>query len=253
MSADPILPPNPRFFHTGDLGDIIACLPIVRKLGGGEFVIGDVPMRLGHGRRQSMAGERFDSIKKLLEVQPYIRNVVWEERCKLHHYDFSTFRTMRNFHGSTICDWQARYLRVKDVDMSPWLAVDPCPESKGRVVVARSSRYHEDEFPWRSIIQSIGNRSLFVGLPEEHQAFQEYVGATIERRETPSLLDVARTIKGADLTIVNQTSTFWVAAGLGAPLIQEVCRRAVDSIVPRPNARYPMSAFDYNEVAESFK
>lgn len=68
------------FYHTGDMGDIIASLPTVEKLGGGIFVIGprrsDAP---GGLTREDMKGERFQAIKFLLESQPYIHRVEWTD------------------------------------------------------------------------------------------------------------------------------------------------------------------------------
>lgn len=240
-----------NFFHTGDLGDIIASLPIVRAIGAGNFIIGDVPMRHGLGRRQSMKGERYEYIERLIGLQPYIHSVQWQEIPTLVSHDFSTFRTTRNFHGRTIAEWQASYLHVSDVDYSPWLRCTPAKYSSGRVICARSPRYHEDEFPWRGIMDRVGERALFVGLPDEHKAFEDYTGRTVEHARTEDMLGVAQLIAGADLTVVNQTSTFWVAVGLGVPLIQETCRRVVDSVVLRENARYPMNTFDYQQILKS--
>jgi hypothetical protein len=44
------------FFHTGDLGDIIAALPAIRALGGGYLILGN---RHGRGGRELMSPERF--------------------------------------------------------------------------------------------------------------------------------------------------------------------------------------------------
>ena len=66
-----------RFLHTGDMGDIIAALPSIRQLGGGELVI--TPMRHDNTARESMKGARFDFIKPLLEAQAYISSVRFED------------------------------------------------------------------------------------------------------------------------------------------------------------------------------
>jgi hypothetical protein len=60
------------FFHTGDLGDIIAALPAIRALGGGYLILGN---RHGRGGRELMSPERFAVIEPLLSAQPYIAGV----------------------------------------------------------------------------------------------------------------------------------------------------------------------------------
>jgi hypothetical protein len=246
--AGPIPPKVNRFFHTGDIGDAIAAMPIVRELGGGVFSVGDVPMRLGHGRRQSMEGERFESLKTLLEVQPYIREIIWEKLPTRVTHDFSTFRTTFYRPGENITNWQARHIKVPSPDMSPWLTLEPNPDAKGRVIVARSPRYHIGGFPWKEILAHLGDAALFVGLQSEHETFCDDFGVKLEKAKTDNLLEVAQTIAGAEACIVNQTGTFWVACGLGVPIIQELFPDVPNSIVRRPNTFYPIGPLDYAQV-----
>lgn len=65
-----------KFLHSGDLGDIIAALPTIRKLGGGELIITESPSQ--YSVRQSMRGERFDAIAPLIRAQPYITDIRFE-------------------------------------------------------------------------------------------------------------------------------------------------------------------------------
>lgn len=249
----PVPPKTNHFFHTGDLGDIVASLPIIRQLGGGNFAIGDIPMQTGHGRRQSMKGERYEAIKPLLEAQPYIHRVTWEEQPRLITHDLSRFRYSPHFHGSTITEWMARYLKVSPPDMSPWLTVEPNRASLGRVVFARSQRYHAPGFPWMAIADHLGDRAIFVGLPIEHEEFEREIGDKVEYAPTASLLEAAQLIASADMVVVNQTSIFWIALGLGVAIIQENFPSIPNSIVRRDNCRYPMNGFDYAELIKSIK
>ena len=63
---------------------------------------------------------------------------------------------------------------------------------------------------------------VFVGSPDEHFAFQQYAGP-VSYHHTPDYLELAQVIAGADLFIGNQSSPFWVAEGLKAPTVLEVC------------------------------
>ncbi len=90
---------------------------------------------------------------------------------------------------------------------------------------------------------------MFIGLPEEHKAFQEETGVNVELANTPTLLDAAKLIMGSDLTICNQSAPFWIAAGLNKPLIQESwIGGELNAIIKRPTASYITS--DLSRIAK---
>jgi hypothetical protein len=62
------------FFHSGDLGDILAALPTIRALGGGVLRIGPAA---DTGQREAMNEGRFKSIAPLIKQQEYIEDVVY--------------------------------------------------------------------------------------------------------------------------------------------------------------------------------
>jgi hypothetical protein len=238
-----------RYFHTGDLGDIIASLPAVRASGGGEYVIGAPPLPLGVGSRETMKGKRFDAIKPLLDAQPYIRDTVWEETPGLISHDMSLIRTSQTMPDTAnIAERYSRWLGLTDVDYSPWLDVEPSPETAGRVIVIRTGRYHNPTFPWQQVMDRLGDRALFIGLPDEHKSFERYTGHQVEFWETDNLLEAAQLIAGAELTISNSTSLFWVAIGVGAKVIQEV--NPIIAVVRCPNAFYPQTPEEYQAILE---
>lgn len=222
-----------RFHHTGDLGDIVAALPTIRQLGGGELVISDSKLPTGKSPRGSMR-ERYELIKSLLEQQPYISKVEWQDKPSDITHDFSGFRTTPRV--VNLAYWQAVYLGVYDLDISPWIFVESTPHL--RVIVSRSLRYHNPDFPWSVITHKYKDKLLFVGLPEEHKAFEEYTKSQIDYAPTDNLLDVAKLIAGATIGFYNQSCPFWIAAGLGKKLVQESWRQQPDSVLVRPNAYY---------------
>lgn len=231
------------FAHNGDLGDLCAALPAMRQLGGGHLIIGDVEVK-EQKLRESLKGKRFEAIKPLLAAQPYIKSVTWGEMPKDPDFNFCTFRK-DYIHRENLSRWQARHCGIDNLDESKWIDVAPSPESRGRVVIARSPRYHGLSFPWNRVIQEYRNKLLFVGLPEEHAAFEKHVGARIEYKPTENMLYLAKIIAGADLFIGNQSSPSWVAMGLAQNLIQEVWPIHPNSMVQRPNARFVFRSEDY--------
>jgi hypothetical protein len=239
------------FFHSGELGDIIASLPVIRALGGGCLVIGQKLLPRFSGTR-GMNKERFQAISPLLARVPYLSDVRYDN-CPGHvDYDFSLFRPFlwpsllsgqwlrllnpKN-RNENIVLLHARHAGLNGCDLSPWLHIEPSAETRGRIVVARSLRHQNPQFPWGRFAEQYSNRWVFVGLPEEHQAFQDQFGR-IEHKPTADLLEVARLIAGSELFIDNQTSSCWIAMGLGHPLIQEVSPACPNSIIARPNATF---------------
>lgn len=233
--------PAARFYHTGDLGDIIAALPVIRQLGGGELVIGN-HQPLAPGWRP-MEGNRFEAIRPLLSIQPYVLSVRFETGPAQVDYDLSGFRSVYS-RRATLAHAQARWLGVGELNLAPWLEAEPSPETRGRIVVARSARYHHPYFPWRRFVRRYGERLVFVGLREEYEAFvRDHGGAgVVQHRPTQTLLEVASLILGSDLFVGNQSSPCWIAMGLGHPMIQETHPSIHDSIVIRENARFFMGA-----------
>lgn len=222
------------FFHTGDLGDIIAALPTIREMDGGELVIGHRP---GVGFcRESMEGGRFQAIKPLLEAQPYITGVRWGvlERGMI---DFSTFRKTEARPGENLATRQARYIGVL-ISHEPWIHAAAGSLAAGRAVWARSMRYRNYLFDWQGRARRYPG--VFVGSPEEHADFEIHLARKVEYLPTENLLVLAETIAGSQIFIGNQSCPFWIAAGLGHPLIQETSPKVQDSIVERDNAEYPL-------------
>jgi len=243
------------FFHTGDLGDIIAALPTIRALGGGYLILGN---RHGRGGRELMTQARFDVIAPLLAAQSYIAGVELMDdapgkaEIPVTH-DFTRFREHappqsvregRLLHGGAgynLATWQASYFGLHDVDLSPWLTVQKNEEALGKTIFARTERYHNPKFDWAGIVAKHWP-ALFVGLEEEWKNFSvEFcrgIGIEVSYRPCGNLLEVAQLIAGSRLLVCNQTVTFWMAAGLGHPLIQESDQWNLNSVVERTNATY---------------
>lgn len=220
------------FGHAGDLGDIVASLPCVRAVGGAHFVIS--PRE--NGPREPMRGARYEAIRPLLEAQPYVSGVEWRDAPGEITHDLSDFR--QDFkRDENLADWQARHLSLK-ISLEPWLLAFRSERSLGKVVFARSTRYLNYNFPWRRLIAEHNRKSIFVGTSEEHRAFQISQGCVVEYVPTKNLLELAEIIAGASLFVGNQSCPFWIAVGLGVPLIQESWPQGPNSVIKRLNAKY---------------
>ena len=111
------------FYSGGDLGDIVAAMPCIRQLGGGDLIIGDSLIN-GMQPREKMAGKRFEAIKPFLKEIPFIHSVTFGERPAQLDFDFSTFRVNYR-HSENLARWQARHVGIQKLDESKWVDVIP--------------------------------------------------------------------------------------------------------------------------------
>ncbi len=225
------------FLHHGDLGDIIAFLAVIKSLGGGKIVLSPSD----NNQREGLRGRRFDAIRPLLEAQEYVSGVEWSEYPLRITHDTTGFRRIVNASASeNLISIHARYLGVQS-PTDPWLNAQPSPLSYGKTIAARTPRYNNPVFPWKTLAAKRGDDWLFVGLPEEHQDFEREVCRQINYAPTKTLLDVAELIAGSRGYIGGQSSPCWIALGLGVEVIQETCPWAQTAIVNRHNAWYILS------------
>jgi hypothetical protein len=222
------------FRHTGHIGDIIAFLPSYQRLGGTKLLIQD------ESWMAPMSGYKYNSLEPLLKSQGI--DVCLNCSVGPIDYDMSPWRECYEDHVSLL-DAQARYIglvqrKTGHLEISePWIKVDPDPLTKNRVIFNRTPRYRNHNFPWDKVLAHFGKQSLFCGTEQEHNEFCMEVG-DIEYYPTKSCLEVAQAIQGAELFIGNQSSSFWIAAALRKPLIQEVFTPAPNSIIKYEGAWY---------------
>lgn len=203
------------FTHSGDLGDIIYALPTIKALGGGKLILFDMPGRTAHG----MTKAKVDRIKPLLMQQEYITDV--EFSSLIVDSSLNGFRDHVGCHGS-LCDahlathglgWEHR--------ASPWLKVFG-KRFAYDVIIHRSERYHNQNFPWHDVLQVYEGKVGYMGFEVEHRAFCSMFG-DVPRVEACNFLEMAEVINGAKLFIGNQSSPLAVAHGMFKTLIMEIC------------------------------
>lgn len=198
-----------------------------------------------------MEGARFDAIKPLLEAQPYISSVRWSNDKAGVTHDFSGFRKIERIPNENLAEWQWRHIGLEGkVDLEPWLTVSPYTCTAEHCVFARSLRYHNPAFPWVALLEKFGELAWFVGLKEEHLAFERAFGSIFYVPST-ELRTLALIIDGSGLFIGNQSVAFWISAGLGVPIVQETrLNGSQDSIVPRDNIIYSRTPYETSTIME---
>lgn len=244
----PGVPGSPKVFHhSGEWGDVIYSLPVIKALGGGVlFLSADNRYPYPRPTRETPTAEWVNNIKPLLEAQDYIERVQFT-----HGLPFSTSYDLNKFRlpwkNRTAADFDSIYrlhLRAFELDWpedEPWLSVPEPITVPGRdIVVSRSPRYHDDAFPWYDLVQKAGDRMVFVGTESEANIFQGF-GAPktiIPHYRTANLLEVARVIAGAGMFIGNQSAPLAIALGLGVRCLVEEWPLNPNCRLERCNARY---------------
>jgi len=227
-SFNTVLPPDVErpwvFNHSGDWGDAIYGLAAIKALGRGVFYYTDQPLKMPP--RQKANRQTFNNLAPLLRVQDYIWKAdVFYEMPIATDYDLNAFRNP--YHPNVnLARQQCDVCRVEFDETAPWLTVDfPMVIPQRPICVSRSARYHDREFPWRTLLEQWHQQMFFVGTYEEWVNLIDHFGFWIPKVETGHLLDVARVIAGAKVFVGNQSCPLAIAHGLGKPVVQECfCR-----------------------------
>lgn len=240
--------PLMSFFHSGDLGDIIYSLLFASRFG-------EIALFLGPDKRytlrQQMSPEIFRWLEPLLRAQPWIRSVEFRESVPLVNFNLNDFRRTwfnPNFgHAKRrrLFETYAEHFKQPPLPENvAWLSVDPISDPQRPVVIARSPRFHNVNFPWQVVSNNYAGRMRFVGHKDEYEDWTKRFGQTSEYVPVKNALELAQIIAGAELFIGNQSFPMSLALALNVPVVQETCLGTPDCIFHRPNAIYS----DKNQV-----
>jgi hypothetical protein len=227
-----------KFKHSGTLGDIVYALPLVKHLGGGEFYLhmnqidwvgahyyGSKPNPFHQGR---MNDRDFEFMKSFFLAQDYITRFekLDPSTTEITH-NLDQFRVPFVGHPGNYVDIYCSVFGITDfvqrtvIRTTPWLTVPQVTKVEGkRWVINRTERWvSADRNPnWDNLKnQGVDREGVFVGLPEEHRAFEQATGWRIDYLPTKDMLELAQVIAGADTFIGNQSVALSIAIGLGVP------------------------------------
>jgi hypothetical protein len=229
-----------HFLHSGDIGDIIAGLPVMKAAGGGRLF-------LTTSKETPKTGyDRLRMLIPLLAAQPYLKSVALH-RGEPIDVDFTTHRSTGVTYGN-LCVNQAAWAGVDTDRFSPWLEKPECTDT-GLIVICRSGRHH-GRLNWQSIVEHFKDKLIFMGLEEEHQKFCKHYGQVCFFKP-PDFLKAARFIAGSHAVISNQTSFWWIAEGMKHKRVLEKRMAAPDdSEIDCPNAWHTFGPVNINELEE---
>jgi len=245
------------FKHSGTLGDIIYALPIMKHLGGGEFYLhlnqidwigqhyyGSKPNPFHQGR---MTKNDSMFMREFFEAQTYISKYADLDPNKdLITHNLDRFRPAFVGHPGNYVDLYANTFGINDpvthtqLRNTPWLTVPNPVDLKDKpIVINRTARWIPRTLSplwqqWKNT--GIEQQSIFVGLPEEHTAFERATGWDIPFRPTNTLLELAEIIAGCEQFIGNQSVALSVAIGLG---VNWACEARDDMPLERNECYFP--------------
>lgn len=229
------------FKHSGTAGDTIYSLDIVRKMGGGMFLVAleniENCIMKYTGRPADVAPEHkgrytfqdYQLLKPLLQRQSYITEVnTWTQGTSDPDVDLDHFRSYlyRQFEGNIIEAYHKAFNLPWNDTMynDKWLEADPIREAS--VVVNRTNRYLDpaSEPTWLQMCvdADLENNGIFVGTEQEHQNFVAWTKCNIPYRPVKDFKELADLIAGADLFLGNQSLAYSIAVGLGKETMLEI-------------------------------
>jgi hypothetical protein len=164
-----------KFIHSGATGDLIFSLPTIRTMGGGDLYI------------TNFDKQRSESIKKLIELQPYIHNVVVTDHPP-EGIDLNLFRQHAGHHSNLVeAHFKGQGIPIDETWRDGWLTL-PEPNfqlfpGKKYSVINRTTNYADPNFDWAKEVEyllTISDKVYFLGYVKEWQLFNNTFGTNVE-------------------------------------------------------------------------
>jgi len=201
-----------KFHHRGSLGDIIYSLPSIISSGGGILYL-----------RKKF---HYDFLKPLLVKQNYISDVFCEEELsEIESHDamrdiinLDEFRKIhkRDLHKHLVSCHLEVLNQTFDLSQSWLFNIEA--KFKAKIIINRTSRYHDkEEVRWK-LLKKYKRDCLFIGYKKEFKKF----GLNVSFYQCEDALEMAQIIKGSSLFIGNQSVGFALAEAMKHSRVLEV-------------------------------
>ena len=162
------------FRHSGATGDIIFSLPTIRHMGGGKLII------------YPFHEQRAKSIKKLIEIQPYITEVEISDSNDFTH-DLNKFRDVFKGANDSIVEAHFRGQGITEYPeyKSGWLTL-PKKDMMylhSYSIINRTTNYADPNFDWKKeveYLETISDEVFFIGYKEECDIFNHTFGTNVK-------------------------------------------------------------------------
>jgi hypothetical protein len=216
--------------HSGNAGDIIYSLPLLKKLheSSGKPVnlilkINE-PLKIGNGYEHPLGAVMLNEnmvsgLKPLIISQDYINDAAIFGQQEIH-LDLTSFRKAGfALDKGDIARWNFFTAGINADLSEPWLNVEPNRDFAESIVLARSSRYNNALIDY-SFLSKYKNVT-FVGVKSEYEQMAKLL-PTLVWHEVEDFLEMAEIIAGCKLFIGNQSFPYSIAEGLKVTRLLEV-------------------------------
>ncbi len=197
-----------NFFHSGATGDIIFSLPTIKLMGGGSLYI------------SKYDEQRALSIAKLIEKQPYIRDVnVVDGPPNKEYVNLNLFRNYAGHHKNLV----EAHLQAQGLSDESWRNGWLELETKNPFIyytysiINTGSNYLDPDFDWSKevkYLESISEFVYFLGYKNEYDVFQEKFKTNASFLNC-DFLGAAELIKHAVMFTGGYSALSTIAMGLG--------------------------------------
>ena len=195
-----------HFFHSGATGDIIFSLPTIKAMGGGTLQI------------VNFDKQRSESIKKLIEVQPYINEVIITDGY-VGGIDLNRFREHAAHNVNLVeAHFRGQGIPIDSTWKKGWLTLPDREITKSNYsVINRTTNYADPNFNWANevdYLKTISDKVFFIGYKSECELFNSKFGTDVEFIEV-DFLEGAYLIKNAVMFTGCYSAWSTIAMGLG--------------------------------------
>ncbi|MFL2889646.1 MAG: hypothetical protein ACJZ4O_02220 [Pelagibacteraceae bacterium] len=215
------------FLHSGHLGDIINCLPVIKELSKTHkcflYINTDEPLSTPYANHPAsdvfINNKIFLKLKPLLEAQSYITNI---EKYSSQKIDVN-FDIFRKF-PINICFDNLRYsyhvTGVQPKSDEPYLNVEKHKNVIDKIIIQRTFRYRNKHINYQFLNDY--EEVYFIGTLKEYNDLKNDLPKLIHY-DCKDFLEMAMIIKSCKIFIGNSSVGFPIAEALKVPRLLEAC------------------------------
>ena len=220
-----------RFSHAGKVGDCVWAVPTMLGLSNGSRFAIDLIHKYNFFYWQP------EVVLPLFEAQPWYDTKADGPATNVDWWWLDDFRA-----GRLAGDWTIPGECLKGFGQplslldKPWLFAEP--EFVADYVISRNldPGCRNPAMPWKMLMKRFGKKAVFIGLPEEHVAFEAEYGR-VDYYPTKNFLEVAQVIAGAKGFMGCQSANHSIAEAMKREIVLEVAPTHPSVCFHRPGVR----------------
>ena len=243
------------FLCSGGIRDILACLYIMKKAGGGVLYLNFTSNKSLPLNRKwtpllkpaSFTHTGFEFIKPLLEAQPYVKEVKEYTGSEEITFDLDCFRVCY-FIPELLEKTQGVMMNVLKETWGtavsfkkPWIEVPEAKELDRDLIVSRAIYWHGGEIMYSLMGKDLTEGAFFVGNQTEYISFINVSSSGPWYLKPKNMFEYAEMVMGAKRIICNDCDLYWLSLSLGAKAIDfELCPDVYTCLSDNKNVKYFM-------------